>query len=588
MNRFKKALLLNNAVLVISLITAGSARAMEEMVTAPQERTFIMELAKAVQAKDFDRYFALLDEKPIEMQKRLCEAILGFIDKKKAIHLAAEQGNAEAVKKLLARGATIECRDICGNTPLLFSASRSFNTMLVLLEKGADTAARNQNGETVIHWAAWGGNVPAIIHLIQHHGLDVNSPAHSNVIPLHCAARAGHLDAVNALIANGAQKESVVTGSQETALHIAARRESVATIVALIKDHGFNPNAKTTSGCTPLHLAVNSAPIEVIETLIKLGAHIDSRDSRGIGIFERAINNTLASKNTRASTIAKLIVDYGLDPNQAVDRTAEYDTPLGLALSKHYCLIAFTLQCAGSQLSEREKSLHRYRTPCLATLTSTLDKQTLLTALAQESLAPWDPNVVDSEQSTPLIKAVKNNCLDCTLLLLEDKRTNPNIQDIFGRTALHYVMQNAGFCYARNICSHLLNLQRTNVALKDAFNKKAREVQQIGLTSRECLAEFYQEFDLRKMKVQLYLSLKNARCSEQCEEQECSHAIRLPADICMKIARLLTKNSLPVTPIQYEQEPKVEEISPPPATTHDAGIVSQLYSMFQALFGSRQ
>ena len=69
------------------------------------------------------------------------------------------------------------------------------------------------------------------------------------------------------------------------------------------------------------------------------------------------------------------------------------------------------------------------------------------------------------------------------------------------------------------------------------------------------------------MKVQLYLSLKNARCSEQCQEQECSHAIRLPADICMKMFPPPTKNSLPVTPIQYEQEPKVEEISPPPATT---------------------
>lgn len=63
------------------------------------------------------------------------------------LHLAISKGDIETVKYLLDNGANIEIRDGNGNTPLLTAVeSLSYNIAKLLIERGADTSAKNNAG----------------------------------------------------------------------------------------------------------------------------------------------------------------------------------------------------------------------------------------------------------------------------------------------------------------------------------------------------------------------------------------------------------------------------------------------------------
>ena len=429
-----------NKILLLSLllVITSNTIAMERPVVRPQDETLIEQLSQAVQAKDFECYFTLLEREPIEKQKELCQAVLtpeksiwgGEVDApqsrdKQAIHYAAKQGNAAAIKRLLDLGAAIDARGQYGMTPLLIACQAGHLSVLtVLLERGADKTATDNNGLSALHLAA-----------------------------------------------------DSITDDHEKA----------AIIASLLKD-------------------------------------------------------TLCSVKSA---------------DQWLSATVDARTPRGIVLARNDCLSEFVLRSVGAQLNERETEQFKGRGLCFSLLKNEVSKQEMLEAISKKSLAPWDPNTIDSnDHTTFLMKAVTNSCLSCVELLLKDKRTNPNIPDNTGETPLHlsaYAMNANEFA----ICSLLLSLQRTNPILKDNYGKTARErleaqveedKKKWGLSLSAACALKY--FNLRRMRVNLYLSLLNARCSEQCSEPSCWHVPHLPADICMKIARLLTESSLPCEKIQ--------------------------------------
>ena len=599
MNKMSKTLLFS------ILLTSGTTTlAMERPVARPQEQALVEQLSQAVQSKNFERYFALLSKEPLEKQKLLVQMNLlarqGKI--KKAIHFAAEQGNDEALKALLKLGANIEERGELHGTPLFYAVrQKKLSTLLLLLEKGANKLAVGC-GMTALHSAAEYNNVTAILTLIRDHGLDVNAAPVWTFLeaafrtPLHVAAAQGQLDAINALIDNGA-RESALDSKGRTALHDA---RSKAAVLLLITKHDFNPNALDTGGRTPLHYAVQFGSYETVKTLIENGSRTDLQDAEGLSLLHYAaqVNN--------GPMIAFLIKDYGLNPNITAGPTHNHATPLGMIIElPSCCSAAFALSCGGAELpghteQERELNKRKFNNFCFSHLKTDADKQTMLDALSKGSWAPWDPNDVDStDHSTALIKAAEKNHQLCVKLLLKDSRTNPNIQDSRRRTALHYAVEIWQKIIVKGrirprLCSTLLNLQRTNVGVKDKNGKTARDliiapnqllpVMNLFKNLPRAL-ELSKLFDLRKMRVQTYLALKNARCSEQCPGKTCTH-IPLPADVCLKIARLLTEDSLPERGMKNHQE-TTEESAPAP-TIAGSAIIGQLYSMCQGFLGQRQ
>ena len=544
-------------MLILIIAVTHSVRAMQKLPEIINERAviaqpIISELSKAVHNNAFDHYFELIEKEPIEKQQQLCNVALEMKLSKKAIHFAAEQGNIDALRKILQLGGDINSGDINNKTPFLYAAEHGrLNALALLFQEGADASAFDREGMTAVHWAIAGNKCTTVITLIEDYRLDVNrAPSYTLSSPdvtfykmaLHQAAQMGHVRILEVLLHNGALIDAV-DNLKRTALHVAALKDKLSALLVLLTYPTVNPNARDSRQRTPLHYAAQKGNFQAVVALLRRGAHRDVVDDEGTTILH------FAARSNKMRVIAWLLKEYCLDVH-SIDNDGW--TPLGgvVILPTRACLAKFTLLCAGAKLNNKEyEACKDHVDSCLSILETQADTETCLEALAQESLAPWNPNI-SSSPLTPLMKAIKMGCSACVQVLLKDPRTDPNIQDDEKRTALHLVVMHYNDHEMPLICEKFLNLQRTNVSLKDSCDKTARQnLEQLIRDPRRArnnnLEKLLTLFNLRRMRIQLYLSLKNVRCTQECEEKVCHDLPRLPADICMKITRFLTTESLP-------------------------------------------
>ena len=118
-----------------------------------------------------------------------------------ALHHAAREGNMNEVKRLLAAGANVDARTTAlahDSTPLVIATrSKHFDIMRLLLDRGADIEARDNEG--------YGGQKK---HLDKKNTLYVPIMSH-RFRPLFHAVEDGPLKSVDYLIWKGANVNSV-------------------------------------------------------------------------------------------------------------------------------------------------------------------------------------------------------------------------------------------------------------------------------------------------------------------------------------------------------------------------------------------
>ena len=162
------------------------------------------------------------------------------------LHYAARGGNHVIIEKLLSLGLNIDSRRSDGATPLMIAVYHGrLDGFSVLIEKGSDPTLRDNNGWTLLHYAARSGN-HVIIEKLQFLGLNIDSRRSDGATPLMIAACHGRLDAFSFLI-----------------------------------EKGSDPTLKNYNGWTLLHYAVGGSNNVIIEKLLSLGLNIDSRSSNG-------------------------------------------------------------------------------------------------------------------------------------------------------------------------------------------------------------------------------------------------------------------------------------------------------------------
>ncbi|XP_075003937.1 ankyrin repeat and SOCS box protein 3 isoform X3 [Calonectris borealis] len=122
-----------------------------------------------------------------------------------ALFLAVENGHADIVNFLLQHGANVKGPHSWSGWNSLHQASFQGCTeiMKILLEKGASKECKDDFGITPLFVAAQYGKLESL-RLLVSHGADVNCQAKDRATPLLIAAQEGHAECVELLLSRGA------------------------------------------------------------------------------------------------------------------------------------------------------------------------------------------------------------------------------------------------------------------------------------------------------------------------------------------------------------------------------------------------
>lgn len=134
------------------------------------------------------------------------------------------------------------------------SQSKSEDFVVELLRyHRANVNAKNEDGETPLHWAAANGYLK-ITKILISAGADVNAKNKYGQTPLHLAVSRGRLKVAEILISAGADDVNAKSNSGWTPLHVAAY-QWYSEIAKVLLVHGADVNAKDRNGKTHLDLA---------------------------------------------------------------------------------------------------------------------------------------------------------------------------------------------------------------------------------------------------------------------------------------------------------------------------------------------
>ena len=252
---------------------------------------------------------------------------------------AAMQGDGDAVRSLLSKGADVNATQGDGMTALHWAAVRGdVDLAEVLISAGANVAATSRLGAyTPLLLASRSGSVPMIDTLLVA-GAEANpATTTTEMTPLMLAATAGSVDSVTLLLEHGADVNAKESSHGQTALMFAAALNYAGAIKALM-EHDADPGIATDvrmpptrpspggvinnfqrerdrsdplGGLTALIYAARQGHIESALALVEAEADIDQ-----VSPANRVSPLLMATINGRFD-MAMALLERGADPNQA-------------------------------------------------------------------------------------------------------------------------------------------------------------------------------------------------------------------------------------------------------------------------------
>lgn len=197
----------------------------------------------------------------------------------RALHLAASEGDAAEVARLLAAGVRPDVRNPAFPglpTPLIAAAFRGHTPVVsALLSAGADVRATNVQGRTALHLSADQDHAD-VVALLCRSGAPLGARDHVDHTALHLAAWQGHLASLHDLLRAGAPLE-VRDRNGDTALALAAT-EPVPKVIRALLAAGADLEAANDYGQTPLLRAAMAGESAVLAILLAAGADKTRRD----------------------------------------------------------------------------------------------------------------------------------------------------------------------------------------------------------------------------------------------------------------------------------------------------------------------
>ncbi|EFN84193.1 serine/threonine-protein phosphatase 6 regulatory ankyrin repeat subunit B [Harpegnathos saltator] len=181
--------------------------------------------------------------------------------------------------ELLAKAGLVNIKDHQGRSPLHILASSAIfdnnnkshieSLIVTLLDAGADTALKNDRGETPLHESLECGALNTAELLIPHTPTGITS--RYGETPLHIASRKNYVNMVTQLLAHGEDPGAQDAGGN-TPLHLAAARGFHQTVSLLVTSPLAQLENVNIDGLTALQVATESRFINAVRILLKAGA----------------------------------------------------------------------------------------------------------------------------------------------------------------------------------------------------------------------------------------------------------------------------------------------------------------------------
>jgi ankyrin repeat protein len=154
-----------------------------------------------------------------------------------------------------------------------------------LLSHGVKLDAKNHQGEIALHVVSRSrhdleGGIN-VTELLLEHGMDVNAQDNNHNSPLHSASYGGKVEIARVLLNHGAQTDTK-NDRGETPLHEVSHGEYKSQadgvdLAQLLLASGADVNAQDENGVTPLHLASRCRKLELARLLLE---HVDLGNHR--------------------------------------------------------------------------------------------------------------------------------------------------------------------------------------------------------------------------------------------------------------------------------------------------------------------
>lgn len=235
------------------------------------------------------------------------------------LHYASAIGYPELVQLLLARGADPNRRNIQGRTPLLVAASNTITkwnlpvVATLLMSKGADPTSEDNEGRSALLTAAGNPDAKILANILA--GM-TNLDARSNQISslLLEAGRTRNPAAMTVLYNAGATLDAV-DGDNLTVLMRALPildAASMQHLVGAAPTGSYHINRRGPGRQTAMMMAAKIRDLETVKLLVEAGANLALEDKRCLSARDHALDSTHAEREQVVAFLEQRHAPHGI------------------------------------------------------------------------------------------------------------------------------------------------------------------------------------------------------------------------------------------------------------------------------------